>query len=478
MRNIAECYYNLGLTPTCISYLKTPYNISETNPEKSPCHAWRRWQVRRPNIDEIINLQWENSNGIGAVLGYTSRCIDIDNCTDLNLLKEMLLRLRLPENYEWAVKSPNGFHIHIKSSNLPFISNFDLHDGVLALNPNSEFTGKFKQIELRWANHIVLPPTKINGIEYEFIFNNGEYPKNKPQGIQPDKVFSFISKYCGGLYGKNDLSGGFMINDVYFSVAFPSEYPASLIFSYKILNHSAAFKSLSNDEKYKIINHDRKDAYELNGVWNNMGYRTYEDFGYYTHFIEDPLFLDIETTGLISNEFDYENYPRIIQIAFSNGYDKPIHSYYIKPDKFEVPENITKLTGITTNLLKEKGMEIGQALGKFNSIHTRTPIITFNTDFDIPVLDSEFIRLNKNRDYPMKNYFREGSQIFCLMKKFNSIFGGKYAKLSEVYSHFFKEAPPIKTHNATNDLELLIDCYYIMDLYGYINVGNKGRTLV
>lgn len=35
----AEQYFELGLKPTCISYLKTKYNISENNPEKSPCHS-------------------------------------------------------------------------------------------------------------------------------------------------------------------------------------------------------------------------------------------------------------------------------------------------------------------------------------------------------------------------------------------------------------------------------------------------------
>lgn len=478
MKEIANIYYNLGLTPTCISYLRTPYNISESNPEKSPCHSWRRWQVRRPRLEEVLNLQWRNSNGIGAVLGYSSRCIDIDCCSDVHVLKEILLRLRLPEDYEWAVKTPNGFHIHIKSSNLPFISNLDMQDGVLALLPNSEYQGKFKQIELRWASHIVLPPTKINGIEYEFIFNNHGVPSNEPQVIDSDTIFSFISKYCGELYGKNDISGGFMVNDVYFSVAFPSEYPASLIFAYKILNHNEAFKIVSNDKEYKVINYEQKNAYELTGVWNSKGYRTYEDFGYYTHYLNDPLFIDVETTGLIKNELEYHNYPRIIQIAFSRGRSQPINSFYIKPDNFEVPENISNLTGITTNQLREEGINIEKALHKFSDINGRTPIVAFNADFDLPILDSEFIRINEGRNYALKNYFRDGSQIFCLMKKHHAMFGGKYPTLSEVYSHYFKEEPPISPHNAKNDLELLIDCYYIMDLFGYIKLGNSGRTLI
>jgi len=64
------------------------------------------------------------------------------------------------------------------------------------------------------------------------------------------------------------------------------------------------------------------------------------------------------------------------------------------------------------------------------------------------------------------------------MKKINSVFGGKYLKLSEAYEMLFKDPVPVKAHNAVNDLEVLIDCYNLMDLYGYISIGNRGRTLI
>src|ERR1700730_16117679 len=108
----AEQYFELGLKPTCISYLKTKYNISEQNPEKSPSHSWRRWQVRNPRKEEIIALPWTTAIGIGTVLGFNNRCIDIDNCNDESILKGALSILGLPDDYEWLVRTPNGYHIY------------------------------------------------------------------------------------------------------------------------------------------------------------------------------------------------------------------------------------------------------------------------------------------------------------------------------------------------------------------------------
>ena len=109
IKDFAKEYYNFGLNPTCISYLKTTYNSEKhnNNPEKAPCHSWKRWQVRRPSLDEITNLNWVFSNGVGAVLGHSSKCIDIDNCNDFNFIKKLLRILGLPEDYEWVVKTPN-----------------------------------------------------------------------------------------------------------------------------------------------------------------------------------------------------------------------------------------------------------------------------------------------------------------------------------------------------------------------------------
>jgi hypothetical protein len=54
------------------------------------------------------------------------------------------------------------------------------------------------------------------------------------------------------------------------------------------------------------------------------------------------------------------------------------------------------------------------------------------------------------------------------MKKFASFFSLKYPKLEEMYKYFFDDLPPIQLHNSSNDLMILMDCYYLMRLHGYI----------
>lgn len=313
----AEEYFNLGLKPTCISYLKTKYNITETNPQKSPCHSWRRWQVRKPDLEEIKDLPWNQSSGIGTVLGYYNRCIDIDNCTDEEILKKILQILRLPSDYEWAIKTPNGFHIHICAESLPFITNKQLNEGVISLLPNLEHKNKFSRIELRWANHAVLPPSVIDGKNYKFLYQ--DFPHETPKWIKDFHIFQLMTKLCGN-YSDSGNWGNIEINEMIFQISASSnDYP--YIEAIKVTENS---QCKLNEQNNSYIVTDLLDKEDIVGVRNIV-----------QHFpsIEQlPLFIDVETTGLIDDPLDYKNYPHIIQLAYSYGINSEIKNFYIKPD--------------------------------------------------------------------------------------------------------------------------------------------------
>ena len=476
LSNIAQEYYDLGLTSTCISYLKTEFNIKEVNPDKSPCHPWRRWQIRRPELKEISSLPWGNASGIGAVLGNTRsygkhhRCIDIDNCSNIELIKDILRHLYLPEDYEWVVKTPNGYHIHVFAGDIEYATSKDMHEGVLALLPNETYKNKFSRIELRWANHIVLPPTNINGLSYEFAFHDNQIPINEPRKIDSDLTLFFLAKYCGSHSEKFDMERGnkAIVNDFYFEVTYGSSDS-----SYRGIPDMITVFKLPNVNE-NIINAENN---------SDLIYSSYIDKQF------SPLFLDLETTGLINNPTNYELYPRIIQIAYTEQKVETINNerrlvtiitnHYIKPDDFTVPKEIENLTGLNDSYLSENGIGIEDVLMGFRFINERqSHIISYNTEFDMPIIDSEYLRLQKTKPY-IDNYLRKGGlQIFCLMKKINSEFGGKYFKLSEAYEFLFKEALPIKPHNAVNDVEILMDCFYLMSLFGYIRQSNNGKILI
>lgn len=80
--------------------------------------------------------------------------------------------------------------------------------------------------------------------------------------------------------------------------------------------------------------------------------------------------------------------------------------------------------------------------------------------------------LQKPRTTYTMNSLRDGSQLFCTMKKYSELFGGKYPTLKEMYESLFRDDIPKGTHNAKIDLEILIDSFYLMYLYGYIKYEN------
>lgn len=466
MKEYARKYYELGLNPTCISYIKTKYNINENNPQKSPCHAWKRWQIRRPLLEEVMDLNWNISSGIGSVLGHATRCIDIDNCNDYDFVKDFLRYLGLPADYEWVVKSPNGFHIHIKSGPIYFATNVELIDGVLPVYPNNEFSSKFSKVELRWANHIVLPPTIINGKKYNFI--NVNFPSSIPLRVDMFVVLQALTKFCGNYFKDH---GNFEANKMIFQLCAPSQgYPFA----------QAALGSLEDNNIKEVTN--SAGFIEYNKLPKNIKAGELElDFSYQSAyaiktFFPQEFFIDIETTGLITNELDYDNYPRIIQIA-TYSFKKGLKTFYVKPDGFVVPHEIELLTGITNDFLMNNGISLRDA---FISIEIPDDciIIGHNLDFDLSVLDSEYLRLIKNPKTYVSNKHRSVSQAFCTMKKFATTFNVKYPKLSEMFLYFFDDLPQEKMHNATNDLVVLIDCYYIMCLYGYIKDDYENQIIL
>ena len=126
---------------------------------------------------------------------------------------------------------------------------------------------------MRWAHHAVLPPTVINGIPYEFVFlREDAIPSNKPQGINANTLFCFLVKYCG--YNNENL----VINNI----------------NFKLTELSGGSKSIS---AHKVSNFSLD--YEQN--IDNSEFIGYFNSNNYNH---PPIFIDIETTGLIQDQTD------------------------------------------------------------------------------------------------------------------------------------------------------------------------------
>lgn len=179
------------------------------------------------------------------------------------------------------------------------------------------------------------------------------------------------------------------------------------------------------------------------------------------------LFFDTETTGLPEDwkapVSKLDNWPRLVQIAWTlydnNGKLIDSKSEIIKPDNFEIPNEASKIHGITTNLARDIGKDIRSVLKDFmNSVNQSNTIIAHNLNFDEKVIASELYRLN------ILNPFNEKEKI-CTMEKNTTIckidgdYGYKWPKLQELHCFLFGEEFE-EAHNAEVDIKATADCYW------------------
>lgn len=100
------------------------------------------------------------------------------------------------------------------------------------------------------------------------------------------------------------------------------------------------------------------------------------------------IFLDIETTGLNSENDE------IVEIAALVGDANEIKSKWsvlIKTD-VPVPEAIKKLTGISSEMLRDGDMEIACALEYLSEIIKGRKVVCYNKKFDVAFLENTFKR--------------------------------------------------------------------------------------
>ncbi len=238
LRLWANYYYNMGFN---ITHINAKQNQKAKNPYKSATNDRFVIQNRRQELSEMQNFDWENSDGIGVVLGFNNlRAIDFDfsrwdsdviSTKRNEIIKICLQKLQLPEKYEWVIITPNGgFHILIFSGphNIPVKENL-----TRAFTPNVKYyhycdqydipAYYFKQIELRWNKHLVLPPSIVETIihkkdeksgigipvkelnNYEFYFKT--LPTKLPLEIASNNIQDLLNEICYDEYDHNSKSG-------------------------------------------------------------------------------------------------------------------------------------------------------------------------------------------------------------------------------------------------------------------------------
>ncbi len=159
------------------------------------------------------------------------------------------------------------------------------------------------------------------------------------------------------------------------------------------------------------------------------------------------LFIDTETTGFVRRDLPREDasQPRVVQFAAlvcdESGDLVAQHVSLVRlPDKFEIPENVSAIHGITTEQANTYGISEGMALSLLDELVTSADlVVAHNIDFDCDVIGCMYARAGRK-----ENAYGVAPR-FCTMKatipicKLPGRYGGdyKWPKLAEAHQHLF-----------------------------------------
>jgi DNA polymerase III epsilon subunit-like protein len=211
------------------------------------------------------------------------------------------------------------------------------------------------------------------------------------------------------------------------------------------------------------------------------------------------LVFDTETTGLPKtryiNPFALEEWPHIVQLSYI-VYDTETNDivdskdYIIKlPHYVLIPEESSKIHGITNDISAEKGCFIEDILNEFfYQLRSCDAVIGHNIEFDINIVKVELLRIingGNETSSQLKLYKKDlhflthFNNVICTLKdsiafcNIQSIDKRgkpylKYPKLSELHEKLFNKTPS-NLHNSFNDVLVTLRCFmklkHSTDLY-------------
>lgn len=199
--------------------------------------------------------------------------------------------------------------------------------------------------------------------------------------------------------------------------------------------------------------------------------------------MKNVLVFDSETTGLPAKganyATDFNQFPHVVQLAWwINGVHK---SYIVKPDGWEIPEEATKIHGITTEQALLQGVPFAKVADEYiHDCMVADIIIGHNIYFDSSIIKANILRLG------MPNYYNDlvepamdkSKRICTMMKtikfvnaKFADGRGGKFPKLEELYAHLFADTFP--AHNAHEDVKATLRCVEELFKIGIIEIPKE-----
>ena len=531
------------------------FNMNITQMKWSECHKkniktfkepidtnWESFKIEPQSLDYIFSMNWDKSFGIGLVLGYNQyRALDVDIYSDFILkvvypydglngfINEILTQLHLPLDYPWVVRSGNGYGFHIIFKNEGGDATAGIDSLSFAPNDNYNNSGQsyFSRMELRWCDHLVLPPSlHASGLQYKF--RNEILPTSAPLQVSISEIDSMINTYCSEITiqeanykGINiELADRRKITSRHDSYLSPHEHSAntiewleeiatddsknSLALCYllgrNVKQNSTKALSLLRESRSQIAKFNLLQLYacgfleynakDYNELVNSLDVTLFEGhMGVLNHNaekylpqIERFLFFDTETTGLpidySAPSTDINNWPRLIQLSwiitdqFYNVLSK--HNHIIKPEGFTIPNQSASVHGITTDYANIKGENLIEILNLFVSdLKTAKYIVGHNIDFDKKIIESEFHRQNIVFSWCNTTSIctMKSSTDFCKIPNF---YGYRYPKLQELHIKLFGTTFE-NAHDAFSDISATLKCFREMVKRGIVSIPHNTK---
>ncbi len=186
------------------------------------------------------------------------------------------------------------------------------------------------------------------------------------------------------------------------------------------------------------------------------------------------LVFDTETTGItrlsFANKLNYKEWPRLVQVAWVLVKDGAIQiqgDSIIWPGDFFIPPKTTQIHGITQERAESEGADIRLVLTEISDAMERAEtIVAHNLAFDLGVLESEALRLNRKLNIPPKRFCTQYLGRQYMQNEKGRKLGG-YPSLSQLYESLFGFSFNPK-HNAVADTVACFHIFSRLKRLGYV----------
>jgi DNA polymerase-3 subunit epsilon len=186
-------------------------------------------------------------------------------------------------------------------------------------------------------------------------------------------------------------------------------------------------------------------------------------------------FFDTETTGIPRRYdapvSDLANWPRVVQIAWMTctpaGDELACSETIIVPEGFQIPPEVSRIHGITTERARKEGRALSIVLQEFTLVVQECKtLVAHNMSFDAAVLGAEFLRAK------LANPLTSRKQICTMLAATNHCRlpgsrGYKWPKLHELHTKLFG-AGLDQSHRALADVRACAKCFFELLRLGII----------